>query len=233
MAFGDWLTLLDARIQDTAVKLSVFEKNSAIAEAVKRYSLDSPRERVQTIVGTGIAFTFALAADFEDGFSQVRSVEYPVGQQDPEYLDENSYRLYLDPSTGVLKLRLLDLVIPTTQTAYVVYTTQHSVTVSPAADTVPVIDRESTVSLAASVCARQLAMLYAQTSDSTLGAESVAYRAKSYEYLALAKDLEAVYSNRGVIDEKSITAASAMLDLDVPMQGTLRTPRFFHGPGAR
>ncbi len=222
MALGDWRTLVDDRVRDSAAKLTQPQKDAAIADAAKVYSRARPRRRLQEITGTGTAFTFVLANDFEDGFSAVLAVEFPVGKQCPEYLDEDEFavRRQLD---GTLKLHWFARTLPDQAKAHVTYTVRHLVAAGD--DTVPIADRDAGASLAAAICARQLGMLYTQTSDPTLTADAVSYRTKGEEYFARAKELEAAY-NRHLGLEGPARAASVSKDLDVTLQGG--HPRFFH-----
>jgi hypothetical protein len=127
MPLQDFRTILGYKLQDTAGKITTPMQTAFVLEAVKRYSRVRARERVQTITGNGTTVTFALAADFEERFSQIRSVEYPVDKTDPSYLDAEEYRFYRVPTTDLIALRLLDLTLSTGIKAYVAYTARHSV----------------------------------------------------------------------------------------------------------
>ena len=88
------------------------------------------------------------------------------------------------------------------------------------------------VKLAAAGCATQLAALYAQTSDPTLGADTVNYRTKSQDYLALAKVLEGAYREAvGATD--GVAAASVSADLDVDLSNNGGVPFYHSNWGAR
>ena len=230
MALQDFLTLIAAKIQDTAGKLTGDRILEALQAAIDEYSTVMPRHKTQTITGDAVTVTFALATGFEENFSKVERIEYPVGRQEPEYLDETDYLLYRDPTTGLLKLRLTTMVLSVGATAYLAYTQRHHVQSGPpvgetVADTVPLKHRDAVATLAASHAAVMLAMVYAQSSDPTIGADSVDHGTKSTDYLALAKELRLSYGRRmGATD--GIIAASATGDLDVDIQGGI--DRFFH-----
>src|SRR5262245_32991071 len=128
MAFNDWRAIVDAKVRDSAGKLGQTERDAAIVEAVKRYSRHRPLEKIHELVGDGVLVTHALPVAYEEGFSSIRSIEYPVGRQDPEYLDEADYGLYRDPATSTLKLRFFSLVLGNAVKAYVAYTVRHQVT---------------------------------------------------------------------------------------------------------
>jgi hypothetical protein len=227
MPLTDYRVLVDERLRDTADILDAAALGSAIQEAVKIYARHRPRRRVQQITGDGAAFTYDLAADFEEPLSRIEAIEHPVDEQDPQIVDENDYALYRDPTTGKLRLRFLELVIPSAAKAYVGYTTRHTVN-DAGQDTVPVADREAVANLAAAILALELAAHYAQTSSSTLGADAVDYRSKSGEYRALADRYEARYRRHLGLPDDGPLAASAVADLDLDLSEGLG-PRLFHG----
>jgi hypothetical protein len=227
MALIDYRILLDERIRDTAGILNPIERESAITEAMALYARHRPRRRVQTITGDGVTVTFALAADYEERFSRIESIEYPVDEQAPTYVDANEYGLYRDPTTGLLRLRFLELVMPAAATAYVAYTTRHTVD-NAGQDTIPVGDREPVAALAASILALELATYYAQTTQPTLGADAVDYRSKSADYRSLADRYEARYRRHLGLPAEGPLAASAQADLDLGLAEGLGA-RFFHG----
>lgn len=234
MALSEFLTLIAGKLQDTAGKLVEGRILDALHAAVDEYSASQPRVKVVTITGDGVAVTFALPADFEEGLSTIKQIEYPVDRQDPDYLDADDHQLRRDPTTGVLKLRFRTMVLPLAAKAYVEYTTRHYVLAGvptvPAgetlADTVPVPHRDPVAALAASNGAVMLAALYAQSSDTTISADVVDYKSKSRDYLELARALRKQYSVRFGADN-GVPAASAIGDLDVVL-GEGRGARFWH-----
>ena len=216
---ADLRIMLDDRLRDTAGKCTTPQKDAAIAEALKRYSLDYPAEAVAPIVGDGTAFTFALPSTFVAG-STILSVEYPTGYQVPVYLDEDDYGLYGSPP----QLRFYSLIIPAGESAFVRYSAMHQVT--DAVDTVPVGQQEWVAWLAASICCRQLAAYYAQTMEPMMGADAAYWGARAQYYLTLAERFEQAYTNQGTMTEESLTAASVNRDADVTLEYGL--PRFYH-----
>lgn len=227
MALVDFVQLVTDKLRETASVVDTAQKERAIAEAVKDYSRKvRPRYRVQTVTGDGSAHTFALATDYEEGFSTLGKVENPVDKQEPEYLDADDVELYRDVTTGVLKLRFVSKVLANGEKAYVNYTARHSVTDgNPATDTVPVADRDGICCKATAILFRQLAAHYAQLAAPTLGADVVDRSAQSARYIELARMFDEQYATSlGIPDE--LAAASAVADLDVsPQYGG---DRFWH-----
>lgn len=220
MSLADLRILLDDRLRDTAGKCTTPQKDAAIAEALKRYSLDYPAEAVTTLIGDGFGYTFPLPASFVAGFSTVLAVEYPVGQQVPVYLDEDDYGLYGIPP----QLRFYSLVLSVGETAIVTYSALHTVTES--TDTVPPAQQEWVAWLAAAICCRQLAAYYAQTMEPMMGADAAYWGARAQYYLTLAEKFEQAYTNQGTMTEESLTAANVNRDMDVTLEYGL--PRFYH-----
>lgn len=227
MAFADFDALVIAKLRDDANKIAPNQRAALITEAVNRYSRHRPRTKIQTVTGNGVLVTHALAADFEEGFSSVAAIEYPVGRQEPEYLDDAEWALYRDPATSTLKLRLRAMVLPDTVSMYVAYTVRHQVTTDPNLDTVPLVDREAVANLAAALGLEQLATQYLGTGNSTIGAVDVAYKSKSQECLDAARVLKASYREHvGVSD--GVVAASVSRDVDSELSNGAG-PRFYHG----
>jgi hypothetical protein len=220
MALADLRIMLDDRLRDTAGKCTTPQKDAAIAEALKRYSLDYPAEAVAPIVGDGTAYTFALPTTFMAGWSSILAVEYPTGQQIPVYLDEDDYGLYGNPP----QLRFYSLILADGETALVTYSALHTVTDD--ADTVPIGQQELVAWLAAAICCRQLAAYYAQTMEPMMGADAAYWGARAQYYLTLAEKFEQAYTNEGTMTEESLTAANVNRDMDVSLEYGL--PRFYH-----
>jgi len=227
MAYSDYRQLTNAKLRDTAGHISPTDVDLLIQEALKIYSGLRPRLRVQTLTGNGVAVTFALAADFEEGVSTIPAIEYPVGRPDPEYLDTEDWELYRDPITGVLKIRLLNFVLGNAVTAYVAYSARHVLTEGTGAlDTVPAVDREAICDLAASLGYEQLAAYYAQELEPSLGADLTRGQDRARIYLDLAARRRRAWEGAMGLS-RGVVAASILGDLDVdPSYGG---PRFFHG----
>ena len=197
--------LVAGHLQDDAAKLSSGEVVAAIEEAIAgRYSKDRPRHVVADLAGNGTAYEWALTGitGWDEGFSQVRAIEYPRGETVPAYLDSGEWTIYESP-TG----RSLRFPSPLTNGKYarVVFTASHAVDAS----SLPVSDLYAVGALSAALAARRLAAAYAQTGDSSIVADSVNYRSKSSEYLALARHLEQDYENSvGTDSSRSAPSAS-------------------------
>ena len=234
---ADFREILDRMLlQDSAGKLTPAQRDDCLRRAVIQYSIIKPRGRVQIITGNGVAVTFALASDFEEGFSRLLAIEYPVGLADPEYLDAARYFTYRDATTGVLGLRLRDLTLPNTKTAYVSYTARHVVTEgagTAAQDTVVPADRDPVCHLAAAMGFESLTAAYTQERDASILAEISRGVDQATGYLELARHHRRQFAlMMGISRDAFVLAASAVQDLDLSLEAW-GGPRFFHDSESR
>lgn len=201
--FADFQNQIKNVLQDAAGKLPIAASDAAILQAIlQRYSKDRPQEKVTDVPGDGTS-DIALPAGYEDGFSILRSLEYPIGNVPPTYLEDDEWMFYRSP-TG-LKIRLLSTKPTATQNVRVSWTARH------AADgtTVPDWDFEAVCDFAGSLGFEGLAGVYAQTGDPTIQADVVNYRTKAQEYLGLAKAARRRYFNHLGIEEGASGGAAA------------------------
>jgi hypothetical protein len=99
------------------------EKIFAIGAAVKKYSGHRPRIVAEDEAGTGgFDYALTLLEDWLEGFSVIKTVEYPVDDTDeaPDVLTDDAWRIYLKPAGKCL--RFLDGKPATTETFRVTYT---------------------------------------------------------------------------------------------------------------
>lgn len=168
---------------------------------LQRYTLDSPLEVVSDVDGNGtnlLDLPVAPGADpvpvFEPEFSVIRTIEYPIGQQPPQFVLDSDLRVYRSPSGYQI---LLNFDTPAPGTAMrVTWTARHLNDGS----TVPDRDFYAVVDYAGSLAAEKLASIYVSDGDSTLQADVVNYRSKSAEMLKIAAALRKRYFNHMHID---------------------------------
>jgi hypothetical protein len=232
----DFETAVASRIQDAANKLSLADRDDAISQAVRqRYSKDRPRELASDVTADGTSQLplpqgpSTPAEQFEDGFSAIRSLEFPIGTLPPTLLESNGWQLYRTP-TG-LKILLSDTTVPSNgDHVRVTWTVRHIPGTSggsPINTTIPDADFEAVSDMASAICCEKLAAIYAQTRDPSIQADAVNYRTKSQEYLALAKALRQRYfehvgiegGGSGASEGSSQPGALAIGDMDL-MQGS-------------
>lgn len=201
------------------------EKILAISLAMKEHSRYRPQVKVEDEDGDG-GFDYAVT-DLEfwsDGFSVIKTVEYPVDDDDetPDVLKDNEWRMYETPAGNFL--RFLENVPTSDEDFRVTYTALHTCTDS--ACTIKDFDEEAVQSLAAGHFCHLLSTYYAQTQDSTINADSVDHGSKGREYSARAKTFRSIYFSHIGIKEGQAPAASVTRDQDsIP---SWRTDRLTH-----
>ena len=189
------------------------EKILSISAALKKYSGHRPRIVPEDEAGNG-SFDYALTllADWTEGFSTIKSVEYPVDDtnETAAILAEDAWQIYQKPTGKVL--RLLEDTPAAAESLRIRYTALHICT--DAACTVPAYDEEVLQILAASIFCDMLAAYFAQTQDSTILADSVDHRSKASEYAARARAYRKMYFDHLGIQEGKTPAASVTKDQD-------------------
>jgi len=208
----DYITAI-GHLVGGSLPLGEAEKILAINAALKKYSGQRPRIVSEDEAGNA-SFDYALTllADWSEGFSVIKSVEYPVDdtEEAAAILQEDAWEIYQKPSGKVL--RLLEDTPAATESLRVNYTALHSCT--DAACTVPSYDEEALQILAASIFCDMLAAYYAQTQDSTIQADSVDHKSKASEYAARARAYRKTYFDHLRVKEGESPAASVTKDQD-------------------
>lgn len=205
----DYTTLVTAAVRDDAAKLAAGEITSAITQAVARYSKDRPRAKVEDIAATG-GNLLPLPVAWEADFSQLNSLEYPIGNVPPDIIGAGGWGMYTTP-TG-LKIQVM-AAIPAAAAVRATYTIAH--VLSSLADTIPAADREPVASYAAAILLDQLASLYSNDQDSTIKADSVQHISKAGEFAKRASVLRKRYFDDLGIDTKRNVAAGTVVNLDM------------------
>ncbi len=87
---------------------AVIKKSDAIShieEALLVYSRLKPIRKTHQITGSDTD-TYSLPSDWSEGLSRINSIEYPIGSQPKQLLDENNVEVYLD-SENHYKIRFV------------------------------------------------------------------------------------------------------------------------------
>ena len=163
--------------------------DSLVQDAIYEYSRVRAREKVTDFTGDGTAYSFTLPSDWMDGFSVVKRVEYPFGEQEPEIIKPYKYRVYR--GTAGVTFRMVKDTPSSTGTVRVTYLLPH--TGSSSSFTIPDSDVSAVAALAASKLARQLAAQNARTQASTMDADVVNYLSQVASWNTLADKLEDEY----------------------------------------
>lgn len=209
MALADYQALVEDLVRDDTGKIATADRDEAIARAVARYSKDRPRLKVEDAAAPG-GNKLNLPTGWQAGFSDLRAIEYPIGNTPSTLLEQDSYGIYSTPTADEIKIVGA---INATQQVRITYTIRHAVDAVPT-DTIRADDREAVCAWAASLLLDQLAAWFAGASDSTIQADVVDRRSKSGDFAARAKALRARYFSELGLDEKRSVAAGAIVDLD-------------------
>lgn len=225
MALSDYQTQVSDLVRDDADRVSIDERDRAISVAVLRYSKDRPLPKVEDITSPG-GNLLDLPAAWEPDFSDLDSLEYPVGKFPTSFISPQCWSLYATP-TGLSIM--VSYSLPIGATIRSTYSIAHQV--SGTADTIPAGDREAVCCLAAASLCDQLASLYSGDTDSTIQADSVNHQSKAAEFAARARALRKRYFDELGIDPKKNVAAGAVVNLD--LANSLGQDRLTHGVGFR
>lgn len=209
MAFTDFQTLVTGLVRDDAGKITVAQRDLAIATAVARYSKDRPRAKVEDITAPG-GNLLPLPAAWQTNFSGLDSLEYPVGKFPASYISQQAWSLYARPTGPSI---MVSYAIAAGSTVRATYSIAHQVDAG--ADTVPLGDREAVSCLAAASLCDQLASLYSGDTDSTIQADSVNHQSKAGEFSARARALRKRYFDELGIDTKKTVAGGVVVNLDL------------------
>ena len=179
-----------------------FALDSAIAQAVTKYSQDRPREVTEDEVGNGTGYfvvvgTGAVLAAWADGFSDIKSIDYPAGTvasgYTPTWLQPGEDWVgYKDASKTYLYLRHAEPIA--SETVRITYTAYHQH--DSIASTVPTADLDALYDLSAYFACVMLATKAAGSSDSTISADSVNYRDSQLRYKQQAEAWLSSYADR-------------------------------------
>jgi len=210
---ADFRTKVGIIIKDTAGVLSLTatsgDVDQLILSAVEFYSKRKPRVLYQKYPGDS-GYSYAMPTSWQDGFSDIVSLEYPSGEQVPVYLQTEDWEIHQD-DTG-MKIRFLNDSPGASEFFIVGYTVIH--TLSASASTIYVNDFEALCYLAASYCCKALSKAYAQSSEPIINADAVDYKSKSGEYAKRAEELYKDFERLMTLSEETIDAGSVVKDFD-------------------
>jgi hypothetical protein len=200
-------------LQDDAARLGPGEIDRIIQRAVKQYSKDRPLEKVSDQTGNGTSI-YSIFLDWSDGFSGVLSIEHPVGNEPPTFIEEDRYFVYRTPSG--LELRF-DGVQPAVGEVFrATYTVPHLL--DDTTSTLYVSDEEAVSFLGASYGCRMLATLLAHTSDPSLEADVADYGSKSEFFADRANEYQRNYREHIGKGDVPVKPSNVNQDHDVDYQ---------------
>jgi hypothetical protein len=196
---------------DSAKLINPDDYDLKIAEALNIYSKHRPDIAVDDIPGDG-GHDYDFPDEWVEGFSEIKSVEYPLGYVPETLLDADSYYVY--QNTTKKQIRLVEVAPAATETFRVTFTIPRTIA------SILETDEDAFCRLGAALCLEDLANAFAQTGDSIINADSVNYRAKSGEFSARAKRCMSFYNKHiGIKNDDTTTAASSVMNMEMNYPG--------------
>lgn len=224
MLLAGFQSLVEDLVRDRDQVLSTEERDTAIAAAVSRYSVDAPRVRVEDVTSDDGGQRLPVPSGWVDGLSDLRALEYPIGHIPTSTIGLDAVSLYQGPS-GVEIVLLISL-LPGDQVR-VSYTGEHTLTEM--ISTIPTAHERAVACLAAADLCGQLSAHYATEGAPTLAADTVDHQGKTERYRARARDLAAEYS-RMVGQAPNPRTRPAMAETAFDSRDSLGRRTLFHPP---
>lgn len=215
--------IVDDLVRDTDQVIVSLARDTAIANALLRYSVDAPR-RVVEDVNVDAGGNLPLPTSWAEGSTLIQA-EYPIGERPRTFIAPSSIEESATP-TGTLLVLVSH--IDTGESVRVTYTAPHVLDAT--TDSVPARHQRALAALAASDLCGQLAAHYANEGAPTIGADTVDHQGKTERWRARARDLAQEYA-RIVGPAPSDRAKAASVDVAVSRPDSLGRRRMFHPPG--
>ena len=195
-------------VKDEDERLNPADFASAIRAAVNKFSRLKPKIAVIDVVGNDLKI-MPLPEEWDEGFSKIIEVEYPLNEFPPAHLMSDLYMVYQSPEGE--KLFTKDNFATTD-------TLRLSISVAYTVDAAK-CDIHKTyfdiVSLwAAARCLDELSTIYSGDGDVTINADSVDHNGRAREYSNRARNLRKQFYDDLGVDPKRNIAAGAVVDLN-------------------
>jgi len=212
---SDYRDAIDSLVQGSVPLSEDADKNTAIALALRHHSKHRPQELATDVDGDG-GFDYALSGltSWVEGFSVIKSVEYPVDDDDQtaDVLQDDAWEIYRKPTGRVL--RFLSNTPSASESMRICYTAPHACTDTADSSTVEAADEEPVQALCAAFFLEMVATCHAQQGDSAIGADVVDHKSMAAEYAARARALRKMYYDYLGIKEGQTPPASVTMDQD-------------------
>lgn len=238
-SYADYIAELQSLIKDGAVKLTTTDGgdlDKIIAKAIREYSRHKPFYIRKKIAGNGTS-SYSIDTIFgslwRHGFSDIKSIEYPIGEKPIEILEKDDYEIYDDGTAqdgSNLMLRFETDQPSASQYFIVEFQTQMSFPRAGSANFPDTDEHFSNITtLAAAFACQRLAAAYAQSTDGTISADVVNYQDKSAKYSALYKQYLRSY-NLSVFgkEDPELSIEAAIVEIDLKSKTNDNRPALFH-----
>lgn len=220
MSLAQFQALAQRLAADPGDILGVDDLDVAVAAAVVRYSADRPRLDVEDLTATDGGL--GLPAGWAVGFSEVRSLEFPIGRRPPVFLPLTGWYMQLQPAGGWA----IELVEPVAENAVFRCTYTLPQVLDGETDTLPAYDREAVCCWAAALLCEQLAAAYSANTQPTIRADSVDQQSQARNYALRADKLRQRYFDALGVNPKKTVAAG--VDVSFAGHNSLGGQRLTH-----
>lgn len=156
-----------------------------VIQGAKEFSKLWPRRNVANITAVPNQYDYPISGNltnWQDGFSWIKSLEYPAGQQQPVYYRPDRYTIY-----NGTHVRFLEGTPADTNTIRIVYWSPH--VVAAASSTIPEQFEYSVANYAAALALESLAAKHAKAQNPDIQADVVSYGTKSDLFRRLAEEM--------------------------------------------
>ena len=144
--------------------LSTADRRDLIVRAVREYSVRRPYFGVYAQTA-GSNNWYSLPSDFEDGFSSLKAIEYPIQNSPPDYIDDKYY--FIDEMADGRMLRFTSNAPSIGEVFWIKYTKRHTFDSSDTSS-VPLSDEMGIAYLSCSIFCAAIAGYYAGRAEANL-----------------------------------------------------------------
>jgi len=177
---------------------------SYVLTSLETFSTIFPRIKgeIIDIASSNALYVFTLPTSWEDRFSAIMKLEYPLSQRPPKYLDMDVYGIHLDTVTGIDQLMFYDD-LPVSDVG-IIYTVRWTET------TLSEADAFSCALLTAALVCDRLAAKYASSTSSDFGADVINWSTKTREYTNVKNNFLHLFALRTNVDTRKIQPSAAL-----------------------
>ena len=226
---SDYINHIQTVLMKSQNGIEPAEINASLDEAViDIYSPISPKKSYWKIEDDDVDGTiqaWEVPDEWEDNFSYIESVEYPVDEDPPEFLESEEFNIYYDAEEEAWKFRMFE--DTPDDTVLVIYYVRHTLT--DALNTIPDSHFYAVCNIAAEKLCRLLATQHAQDSAPTISADSSNRSSISGNFLRMAESFKKEWrAFFGITDQSQTPAALVFSDMDL-RSGIDNGDLMFHG----
>jgi hypothetical protein len=200
MTLTDYINKIKKLVKDDANYLSNDDIAISLDNALLKLSKDYPLIIDQNYNGND-GYEYDLPGNWVDGFSYIQAIEYPYGNQIPEYLEETEFTIY--QNNNARKIRFLNKSVGNTECFAVIFAIPYMI--SSGNNNVPDSLCTAVCNLAAYYACLILTGKFSQTQNIDIKADLVNYNEQTEKFRKLAIDYYNVYEN--LLFNKSITVS--------------------------